>query len=375
MRTIYLKKAVIWIGILAAISACSAAREDSGAAGNDPSPSNQSNNSNHSLEEENNQSDRTGVSAELIQRYEGVELADWVDEHTLIAAKENDSLEPLELEELAGTYPKSLYLLDLDTEQFQLLKEQEGANLGEARLSPDKQHLLYSEYTLGDPAYHVIDLKTKESFAIETEGGHAAMSAHWGDDGTIVGASYRGGAYSSTVQGRATGIDGLTEGPVVIVRKWKGTLFYSTGDNPALVMLDTANGGQAGSTQLEQVQDVLFRREGQELLVVQYLNDGNMMRMGLAGRNGENYRKLAEGTEISGVSISPDQTLVAYQLTESDDPSSKGIYLLDLDTGESVKVGDNIEYATTSWSPSGDKLAYSSWDGEQRNSTIVQVSH
>lgn len=365
-----MNKALVWIGILAAVSACSAAQDDNGAAVNEPGQSNQSNTS---LKEEN-KSDRTGVSVELIQRYEGVELTDWVDEHTLIAAKENDSLESLELEELAGSYPESLYLLDLDTEQFQLLKEQESANLGEARLSPDKKHLLYSEYTLGDPAYYVMDLETKESFAIATEGSHVAMSAHWGDDGTIVGASYRGGAYSSTVQGKAAEIEGLTEGPVVIARKWKDTLFYSTGDNPALVMLDTAN-GQAGSTQLEQVQDVLFMREGQELLVVQYLNDGNMMRMGLTDRNGENYKKLAEGTEISGVSISPDQTLIAYQLTESADPSSKGIYLLDLDTGESVKVGDNVEYAITSWSPSGNRLAYSNWDGEKKNSTVVQVSH
>ncbi|MBU5671396.1 hypothetical protein [Paenibacillus brevis] len=373
MRTMYMKKALVWISILAAVSACSAAQEDNGAAVNEPGRSNQSNTSNNS-QEENNKFDRTGVSVEWIQRYEGVELTDWVDEHTLIAAKENDSLKPLELEELAGSYPESLYLLDLDTEQFQLLKEQESANLGEARLSPDKKHLLYSEYTLGDPAYYVMDLETKESFAIKTEGSHVAMSAHWGDEGMIVGASYRGGAYSSTVQGKATGIDGLTEGPVVIVRKWKDTLFYSTGDNPTLVMLDPAN-GQVESTQLEQVQDVLFMGEGKGLLVVQYLNDGNRMRMGLSDRNGENYKKLAEGTEISGVSISPDQTLIAYQLTENADPSSKGIFLLDLATGESLKIGDNAEYAITSWSPSGDKLAYSNWDGEHKNSTIVQVSH
>lgn len=96
--------------------------------------------------------------------------------------------------------------------------------------------------------------------------------------------------------------------------------------------------------------------------------------MGLTDRNGENYKKLAEGTEISGVSISPDQTLIAYQLTENADPSSKGIYLLDLATGESVKVGNNVEYAITSWSPSGDKLAYSNGDGEHKSSTLVQVS-
>lgn len=361
------RKIGIALFIVAIMTACTATKEENRNV-------NQEQNNSVTPVEEQKEPEKQTVSVSSVRQYKDVDITAWLDETTVVAVKNNEELDPMQLEEFSGDYPRSLYLLNLETEQSELLKEQEDTFLGEASLSPDKKHLLYSEYSLGDPAYYVMDMGTKESFGLKSEGNSVAMSARWSDDNTVVGSSYRGGAYISTVQGSAAGIEGLTEGSLYIVAKWNDKIYYNTGDNPTLMAFDM-NTKQSESTNLDQVGDVLFMSDGQRLLVSQYNEDGTKMTLTLADLDGGNSKQLAEGTEISGVSVSPDENRIAYHVTEGSDGTTKGLYIFDLHADQSVEIAADVDQGVTSWSPSGEKLAYSEWNGEQRNSTIVDLAY
>ncbi|WP_168123816.1 DUF5050 domain-containing protein [Paenibacillus sp. HB172176] len=307
------------------------------------------------------------VSIEEIKPFPGLDVSDWLDEDTVIVSKENKSLDKMTLAELSDEYPKSLYSYSLETEEFKLMKEQKNTFLGDARLSPDKKYLLYSSYSLGDPLYYVMNLDTKETFALQGEPIGGAMSAKWVDSQTIIGAAYSGGAYIATVDGKIAVLDGLTEGALYIVRKVGSNVYYNTNSDPSLMRLDLDT-KQTESMNLEQVYELLPSPEGNQLLIAHY--NGTESSLILSEMDGSNQQVIAEASELSGLSWSPDQRMIAYHM-KSDGAAAGGLYVFDLLTSESMQIATGVENATTFWSPSGNALLYKEWDGEQLNSSIV----
>lgn len=49
-------------------------------------------------------------------------ITDWLNENTVIVSKENTSLDKMSLLEFSDYYPRSLYLYNIDTKEYQLLK-------------------------------------------------------------------------------------------------------------------------------------------------------------------------------------------------------------------------------------------------------------
>ncbi len=313
------------------------------------------------------------IAVEKIEKHEQMEITDWLDEDRVIVSKANEALGKMRLEELADSYPRSLYVYNLRTKQLEPLKEQENVYLGGAVLSPDKKQLLYSEFTLGDPAYFWMDLATGETVKLSGEGVAGALSAKWADDGTIVGPSYSGGAFTASVDGSIAPISGLSgDSPLVIVEKIKNKLYYTSNSDSTLTVLDLST-GETSSLKLNDVYSLAPSPDGKQMVALQY--NGPTSALLLSDANGDNLKKLAEGAELGGMSWSPDQRMIAYTLkADANGSTLKDLYVFDLLTGKSTKLALDTKNAATSWSPSGQELVYTEWDGKQYNSTVVSLT-
>ncbi|MFF2885959.1 TolB family protein [Paenibacillus sp. NPDC057967] len=307
-----------------------------------------------------------------IKRYEKVEIFGWLDKDTVIVSQENESLAKMKLEELADSYPRSLYRVNLKTGERVPLKEQENVFLGGASLSPDNKHLIYQEYTLGDPVYHVMNLDTLKSFSLTGEPIGGAMSARWTDDGSVIGASYGGGAYTATTKGDITALEELGEGALIIVAKLGSRVYYNSNADEALKVLhlDTKETQSMG---LGSVGSVIPSPDGKQLLVTQY--EGSKVKLTLCDLDGGNAKTIAEGAELGGMSWSADQRLIAFSMqAEVSGATVKGLYVHDLLSDQAVRIAADVDSAVnSSWSPAGDKLTYSVWNGSSYDSSVVEI--
>ncbi|MBD2867098.1 TolB-like translocation protein [Paenibacillus arenilitoris] len=325
------------------------------------------------VDDPRSQGGEPAITVETVDPYENMEIHDWLDEETVLVSKENESLNKLSLAELSDSYPRSLYWYHLDTKQYELLVEREKANVGGASLSPDKKHLIYQEYTLGDPSFHVMNLDTKATFDLSGEPIAGAVSAKWADDETIIGAAYSGTAYTAKVTGEITALDRISEEGLFIVSQMNGILYYNTNADPSLRSLDLAK-TESDDLGLDNVSGVFPSPDGKQMLVMQH--NGSRIGLKLCDTAGKVTAAIAEGTELGGVSWSPDQRLIAYTL--KDDSSSgavNALYVYDLLAGESTRIAVNIAHAATAWSPSADALAYTEWNGEESTASIVHLNY
>ncbi|KAI7260884.1 hypothetical protein KC345_g9954, partial [Hortaea werneckii] len=313
------------------------------------------------------------VKAGKIERYENITISDWMDEDTVVVSKDNKTLGKMTLKELADSYPKSLYLYHLDTGQYELLKEQKNLFLGEAVLSPDHKHLLYSEFSLGDPAYHVMDLGTKESFGITGDPVAGAISAQWADEETVIGPAYSGGAFTASTSGKLAAVEGLGGEGLIVVRQIKDKLYYTTNSNDTLQTLDLKTKEKA-SLNLERVGSVIPSPDGSQMLVLQYKDSTQTLL--LSDTAGGNQKIIVESAGLGGISWSQDQRMIAYSVTsEESGTASTALYIYDLSADKSVLIADGTGNLSTTWSPSGKQLAYTEWSGDQSSSSVVHLTY
>lgn len=323
------------------------------------------------IEEHKQEENEAEISVQKVERFEQVTITDWLDEDTVIVSKENESLGKMSLAELSDQYPTSLYLLEIHSKEYQLVKEQKDVLLGGAVFSKDKKYLLYHEFVLGDPAFFVMNLDNKESFGIMGEPIGGAMSAHWADHDTVTGAAYSGGAYLADKTGNINLIDDLNGEAIFLVEKIDDVIYYNTQSDFTLMKLNLDT-KEKTSLKLEQVYNILPSPDHKQLLILQSNGSkGSMLVYDL--ESGEKV-VIAEGTEVYGVSWSPDQRMVAYSMKEDENTSTiRSLYVYDMLTGTSTKMAVNTEILSVNWSPSGEKLSYSEWDGEQYISTIITL--
>ncbi len=317
------------------------------------------------------------ISAAKIDRYEKVIITDWLNENTVILSKENETLDKMSLAELSEHYPRSLYSLDINTKEYQLIKEQKDGNLEEARLSLDKKYLLYSMNTLGDPSYYLMNMDTLDTYGLAGEPIGAAMSAQWTDKNTVIGAAYSGGAYLADLTGKLTLIDELKEEALYLLIKIGNSIYYTTQYDNTLMKLNLET--KEKSAYLEQVLDIIPSPDGKQMLIIQYQPELNKQTMSVYDLESGDKLSIVEGAELDGiygVSWSADQRRIAYNLKEDvNNKAVRSLYVYDMLTGEASQIAVDVFNLTTSWSPSGDKLACTEWDGTwtRINSSIIHL--
>ncbi|MDR6550998.1 hypothetical protein [Paenibacillus qinlingensis] len=313
------------------------------------------------------------VSIDNLLHLDHTEIMDWVDNNTIIVSKENESLGKIALAEQADSYPRSLYLYDLTTRQYKLLQQRKNTHFGGAVLSPDKKSLLYSEYSVGDPVYSVMNMQTMTTFRLTGGSIGGAISAKWADSETIIGASYNGGAYTATTDGKITALNKLDERGLFIVEKVGDTLYYNTQSNASLKALNLVTQEQT-SLNLNNVTNVLPSPDGRQMLILQA--EGSRTNLLLHDIKGNSHKTIAKGTELSGISWSPDQRIIAYGLKgDVSGASVKGLYLYDMLTDKSTRIAVDVEPITTSWSPSSERLVYTEWHTKPYRSAIVEINY
>lgn len=302
-----------------------------------------------------------------IKKYEKMYIYDWLNEETAIVSKENESLGNMKLEELSDTYPHSLYQYNLKTDTFTPLLEKENIYIGGVRLSPDKKHLVYQEYTIGDPSYYVMNLETLQTVNIPV-----AMSARWVDNDSVIGASYAGGAYRATTSGEVEAVSEIADDFLFLVAQVGNKLYYNTNASESLKVLDMET-KEISELGFDSASNIIPSPDGTQLLVEHYSEaKGEIV---LSGMNGENPKTIAQGAELGGISWSADQRFIAYsKQDEVNGAMVKGLYVYDVLSDEETRISANLESSlSTTWNPSGKELTYTVWNGSSYESSVIEI--
>jgi TolB protein len=324
------------------------------------------------IENENTEAEPFPVSVERIDKYEGMEITDWLDDKITVLAKENPELGKMSLLEKSEFYPRSIYLYNLETKEYREIKAQKNMFLGGAKLSPDKKRMLYYEYSIGDTAHYLTGIGDGEQSSIKDDSLGIAITARWTKDNSVIGASYSGGAYIADTGRNLTQIDELQNEQVFTVQKTRERIYYITmSDIMRLYMFDPAT-KEKKDLNLENAFGITPSPDGKQLLITQW--EGAVKKLLIADAEGKILRTAAEGTEVTGESWSPDQRLVAYQMESVvNGTTNSGLYLYDVLTDTSMQITVNIGPANISWSPSGNKIAVAESDGRYYNSSIIYL--
>lgn len=197
-----------------------------------------------------------------------------------------------------------------------------------------------------------------------------AISAKWTDDNEIIGVSYAGGAYKTDTDWNLEPAYDLQDEQLYTVVKNQNKVYYITiADTFEMYVLDLDTNVKK-KLKLENVDGIIPSPDGNEILITQSTETDRKLHV--ADMSGNILRTIAEGTEITGVSWSPDQMMIAYQLrTVSNGVESSGLYIYDVLAGSSTQIAVNISSARLSWSPSGDKIALTQYHEEGYNSSSI----
>lgn len=360
-------KIVMLLLVLCALPACSMQQEEN---------STEIEETGEGIIDSENESTETNldfISVEKIEKYEGMEITDWIDEQTVVLIKENQEFGKIDLPELENgeseeLYPTSIYEYNLGSKEFKTIIAKKNMYLGGAILSPDNKHLLYTRFTVGDEAYYVMNLEDREQSS-ETDYYLNAYSAEWTDEQNLIGGSYAGGAYMADTRGNLTQIVELQEEQLYAVHKTQGKIYYITTDGQ-LYMLDLIT-KEKKNLQLKNVSDIRLSPDGKQILVTQVTESKKSLI--IADVDGTIQKTIAEGSDVTGATWSPNQQMIAYQLNSViNGVDSSGMYLYEVSTGESIQITRNVASAVIRWSPSGEKISINEFD-ETNSSSIIYI--
>lgn len=313
------------------------------------------------IDNEETKYEEPSISVDKILKFDVVEISDWLDEQNLIVTMENRDLEKMNLLELSDQYSRGIYQYNIETKEIKPLKVREDMFLGGAKLSPDKEHLLYYEYSIGDAAFYVISMdEDGQDNHIKDEVLGLAISAKWTDDNEIIGLSYAGGVYRTDENRELLPAYDLQDEQLYTVVKNKNKVYYVTiTDTLDMYILDLETNTKK-KLKIENAESIIPSPDGNQILITQSRETDRKLHV--ADADGNILRTIAEGTEITGVSWSPDQMMIAYQLrTLVNGVESRELYIYDVLAGEPTRIAVNYSAANIVWSPSGDKLAVSQY--------------
>ena len=257
-------KILVFAAVLSTLTACGMQQEENRTVNIEPSKSITVNGS------KSTDTDSLSVSVEKIDKYEGMEITDWLNEQTVVLSKENEEFEKMSLLDNSEFYPRSIYLYNLETKEYKTVKAQKNMFLGGATLSPDKKHLLYYEYSIGDIAYYLMNMDAVEQSPVTEDNIGIAYTAEWTDDQHVIGASYAGGAYMADTSRNLTQIAELQEEQLFAVQKIQDKIYYITTDGPTfqLYMLDLVT-KEKKNLKVENADGITPSPNGEQMLITQ----------------------------------------------------------------------------------------------------------
>lgn len=363
MKNLGFSKIAMFLLVLWTLAACDMRLEESGTEIEEPSDGV------IDSENESTETDLDFISVEKIEKFEGMEITDWIGEQTVVLAKENQELGKMSLLENADFYPRSIYVYNLGTKEFKTIKAPKNMFLGGATLSPDKKHLLYYEYSIGDVAYYLMSLEDGEQSSVTEDNIGSVYTAEWTDEQNVIGASYSGGAYMVDTGGNVTQIAELQEEQLFTVHKMKEKIYYITAEFQ-VYMLDVKT-KEKKNLQLRNTDRITLSPDGKQILVIQATE--STKRLLNADADGNIQSTITEGSDVTGASWSPNQQMIAYQLVSVNNVDSSGLYVYQASTGKSIQITRSVGYDKIRWSPSGNKISVTELDERNYTSSIIYI--
>lgn len=369
MKKLEFIKFTILLLVMLTLSACSIGQEENKTEKEEPSEGIVDNGNDW------NENEEEQISVEKVEKYEGMEITDWIDEQTVVLAKENQEFEKMSLLENAEFYPRSIYTYNLDTKDFKTIKAQKDMFLGGATLSPDKKHLLYYENSIGDIAFYQMSLEEGNQTPVTEDNIGSVYTAEWTEENNIIGASYAGGAVIADAEGNVTQIAELQEEQVFNAHKSKEKIYYITTEDPffQVYRMDLKT-KEKEKLPLENAERITLSPDGNRLLVTQIT--GDTKKLIIADTDGNLQSTIAEGSDVTGASWSPNQQMIVYQSTSViNGEEVSGLYLYEVSSDESTQIVQDIGNVKTKWSPSSKKISVVELDERIYNSSIITLKY
>ncbi|EFM08666.1 putative lipoprotein [Paenibacillus curdlanolyticus YK9] len=306
------------------------------------------------------------VEVDRIDKFEGVRGMDWLTESEIIISRENKERPPITVEG-EKRYPLNLFAYDLNTGKERLLvADENNKHANFAVLSPSKAYMFY-KMNIEESAYaYILNLKTGEKKQVSEEL-VPIRDGVWDGDDTVVFAGIPGQVFAAHPDRNTEKLlsdAGRAMNPVMS----QGVLYYT--DMLTLKAYQPKSGKT--STISAKVENVMPSPDGNQLAIVKMTGDTERTLV-ITDLKGNVKKTLSTGTQIFGVSWSPDGTKLAYNLIDEAENGVKGIVVANASTGKTTFATIDVPYASdpVAWSPSGKKLVASTFINDDKGNRVV----
>lgn len=284
----------------------------------------------------------------------------WLSSTLAIVSAENKNLPKFDNYQTGMVYPRSLYTYDIESKAFTPLLEKEGVHLWSMELSPDRRHLIYSEFVVGDALLSVLDIATKETTELTSTWG-----ANWLNDTTIIGQYYgESRAYTQELGGKKKSVKEL-DGKVGLILLVSGNDVYLSDPNGKLLKYNTST---------RKVQDLgvknpieLKASADGELIALTRFSGQESYELVVCDRDCANPTTVA--TSGGSFAWSPNSKMLAFA---DADGSDTGAYVYDLARSNTTQISVGTEFGKIAWSESNETLSLATYsDNEDGLKTLI----
>ncbi|WP_088040601.1 hypothetical protein [Bacillus sp. EAC] len=266
-----------------------------------------------------------------IVRYEGIQGTDWLNKDTILVEQKNTEL-PKTAMTFNGqyTYHINLYSFDLNTKVSKIISGEENGQIGPI-VSPDKKHIFYKQSSDGTTGTgYIIDLMNEKKikvsdvdklFAFSTEG-------RWLNNKEINYQTIDHQIYNANLNGKITKVNPNSDIEYSLKKKFGGS-------NVEWVIPSPNQKKFAIVRKISQTKRELF----------------------ITDAKGRKTTTLAKGTQIFGLSWSPNSKKVAFPIVFTG-KGERGLFMVDVDSKKITQLSTDLDEISgpISWSPTGKKL-------------------
>ncbi|AEV69657.1 TolB family protein [Acetivibrio clariflavus] len=294
------------------------------------------------------------LRVEKIDEYKDIRALDWQNEDRLLVSKKNTNVNKISSEGEVF-YPNNLYIFDIISGEYRILKE-ESANQLFAEFSPDKKHIFYKTNSEETARGYVMDSQGQNAVSVTGDKTMYVMAGKWVDNERVIYPDFGNGIYEGDISGKIVEVVNLgSESANYAFRNGNDIYYLTSGLELKKYNLDS----KVTDTLDENVFKIFPSGDMSKLAYVKMTKD-EKVELIMADMD-FNKKTLAEGMAISQAAWSPDNTRLVFSITKEASEES-GIYLSDFKSGETSRISLFDEVIGFSWSPSGKKISVCRFD-------------
>lgn len=294
------------------------------------------------------------LKVEKIDEYKDIRALDWQDEDRLLVSKKNTNVNKISSEG-EEFYPNNLYIFDIKSGEYKILKE-ESANQLFAEFSPDKKHIFYKTNSEETARGYVMDSQGENVVSVTGDKTMHVMAGKWVDNERVIYPDFSNGIYEGDISGKIVEIVNLGSEYANYAFRNGNDVYYLT----SRLKLKKYNLDSKVTETLDENVFKIYPSEDMSKLAYIKMTRDEKVELIVADMD-FNKKTLAEGMAISQAAWSPDNTRLVFSITK-EASEENGIYLSDLKSGKTSRLSLFYEVLGFSWSPSGRKISVCRFD-------------